>query len=143
MADLRSVTIVVLIVLLGTSVGALAGYRLYVQQVVLPDTEPILVDVTIEWPDGGNVSTEVPLVGMDQNAYGALRYAVASLNITMRVQHYRDDAYVWSIGGHDAEGDCGWVYSVNGAGVAFQPTNAANKEFLENGDRVYWSWGCV
>lgn len=143
MPDARAVTVVLLIVLSASAVGALAGYRMIIHQEWHDEAEPVTANVTVTYPDGGGFNGTVTVQGGRANALGALEALADDLGVEVGVRGTSFGAYVHTIGPHRAEGSCGWLYSVGGQGEKWQPDHAADAALLEEGDDVFWYWGCV
>lgn len=143
MADLRGVALVLLILLSASAVGALAGFRMHLQQEWHENADPVLVNVTIDFPDGASLNGTVTVQGATANALGALEAAAAQHGIDVGVRSTSLGVYVHTIGSFRAEDSCGWFYSLGAKGTAWQPDQAADREQVGDGDAVFWYWGCL
>lgn len=141
--DWRTLLVIVLMLGSATAVGAVAGYRMYVQEVVLDDTEPVSVNVTVTLPDNSTFNGTFELVGRERNAFDALRALGTAENLSVEHREFSGDVYVYAIDGHAAEGSCGWLYAIDGTGPQYQPDVASNHVVLDEGQSVHWYWGCV
>ena len=143
MPDWRAAALIVLIVGSASTVAGLAGYRLYLQEEVLPGSEPVSVAVGVRWPDGSSASDNVSLTGLDRNAFAAVVLLGEASGFTVEYRWYGSDVYVFAIGGVPAEGRCGWTYAIDGEGVNAQPDRAANHYILDADQSVVWAWDCA
>lgn len=145
MADRRGVALVLLILLSASAVGALAGYRMHLQDDWHATAEPVDALVFIAFPDDTWSNATVTVQGGHANALGALEAAAAEAGLSVGVRSYSFGAFVYEIGDFRAEpyASCGWLYSIGGEGEAYQPDQSAERQHLSDGDEVYWYWGCI
>ena len=143
MANLRGVLLVSIILLVGIAVGALAGYRMHLQEAWNASAEPVLVRVTIDGAEGTHREANVTVQGSTANALGALEAAADVLDVVVGVRETGFGSYVHTIGAERASGTCGWLYGIGGVGHEFQPANAADLEPVDAGDWIAWYWGCI
>lgn len=148
MRDKRGALIVVLILLVGGSTGALAAYRMHIQQDWAENGPPIDVNVTIDWPDGVTSAWNVTLQGGNTTALGALEAAARAGNHSVRTSFFDDfgGSYVYSIDEYAADpgsDTCGWMFGVNGRDAAHRAHSAADTIWVSDGDWVAWYWACI
>lgn len=139
----RGALLVLLILITSGAVGALAGYRMHVTSEFHENAEPLDVNLTVLFPDGVNHTVNVTVQGSGSTALGALRSGVEDV-YRLHVREFEGlGYYVYAIGDHEADGRCGWLYGINGTEPINQGETAANEAWLEDGDHIYWFWGCV
>lgn len=98
----------------------------------------IKVKLSIDFPDtDGQQDVEDKVIGMNADASVLdLLFAYANEN-SLDVQTEGDDMpYVMSIGGLNAKGDSGWIFTVNDETVL----DAAGDAILKDGDEVEWEY---
>ncbi len=143
-ANTNSVLLVVIILLAGTAVGALAGYRMHLTADLENEHGAVTAVVFIEWPDQEPFEQNLTVDGRNATALGFTKQASRAGNFTLGLQEGMMGTYVHQIGEHHAEGDCGWLYSVGHEGNAVQDGDrAADLTRVFEGGMVHWRWGCI
>lgn len=102
---------------------------------------PAEVSVRAEAPDGTLLFfvDPVALPAERANVLEALLVAAERGNVTVEVTYgFAMGAFVTSIGGHEPEGNCGWVWERNGV----FGDRAADRAIVRDGDQIRWHWGC-
>jgi len=104
-------------------------------------TAPADVSVRAEAPDGTLLFfvDPVALPAERANVLEALLEAAKRGNTSVEVSYGSGmGAFVKSIGGHEPEGNCGWLWERNGV----LGDRAADKATVSDGDQIRWRWGC-
>lgn len=102
---------------------------------------PASVSVRAEAPDGTLLFFVHPvdLPAVRANVLEALLEAAKRGNVSVQVTYGNAmGAFVVSIGGHDNEGNCGWIWERNGV----LGDRAADRAAVKDGDQIRWYWGC-
>lgn len=143
-ANVRSVLLVAIILLAGTAVGALAGYRMHLTADLEDQQGPVTAVVIIEWPDADPFHQNVTVDGHNATALGFTEQSAEQGNFTLGLKDGMMGTYVHQIGEHRAEGNCGWLYSVGHEGGEPQDGDrAADLTRVFEGGTVHWRWGCI
>ena len=100
------------------------------------------VGVRVVGPDGGSLYDGT--VNLENaTAHSALVEAGERGGFEVRTKEYPFGLYVEAVAGVEAEGNAGWLYSVERDGARIEGDRPADRFPLEPGDRVTWRYGTV
>lgn len=145
-AKTKSVLLVLVIVLSGLAVGALAGYRMHLTADMEAGAGDVNATVLIVWPDAQQEPFEANLTvdGKNATALGFLEKAAEVGNFTFTVDEGSIGTYVTAIDGHHAKDNCGWLFAVGHDDNEPQDGDrAADLMRVFDGGSVHWRWDCI
>jgi archaellum component FlaG (FlaF/FlaG flagellin family) len=144
-ANTKSVLLVLIILISGIAVGALAGYRMHLTSDLETARGPVTANFTIEWPDGSEpFNTNITVDAGNATALRITQKATEAANITLRLQPGAMGVYVFQLGEFPAEGRCGWIYFVGHEdNEPVEGDRASDLSRVFDNGTLIWRWGCV
>jgi len=145
-AKTKSVLLVLVILLSGLAVGALAGYRMHLTADMENANQDVNATVMIFWPDPDQQPFEANLTvdGRNATALGFLKKAAEVGNFSIDLDRASMGTYVLAIDGHRSQDNCGWLYAVGHEDNEPEDGDrAADILRVFDGGSVHWRWDCI